>query len=233
MALLLTVVTAGCSRAEAPRGQPAGDAGAERTAASRVPGGAKVLQPGRPGQPARTLPPDATVEQPGWNSADVRFLQMMVPHHAQALRMCGLARSRADDAQVSALARRISGAQGPEILAMSAWLQEHGLEAPSGMRSPSGHDHGGHHAHGGQGSPAATMPGMLSPTQMRELAGAYGPRFDRLFLAAMIRHHQGAVTMADRVLTHGSDLRVAEIAADVSVEQKAEINRMRAIQRGL
>ena len=235
-ALLLTLAVGGCS------GQSAGSQPARGEAsAAREPAHATVLQPGRPGEAARTLPPDATVRQPRPNAVDVRFLQMMIPHHAQALRMCELARTRADDPQVAALARRIAGAQGPEILTMSAWLQEHGEEVPSaagsgGEQGHGGHDMGGHGGHdmGGHAAPAAArMPGMLSPAQMRELAAASGPRFDRLFLEGMIRHHQGAVTMADRALARGSDIRVTEMATDVSVGQQAEIDRMRAILRDL
>ena len=78
------------------------------------------------------------------------------------------------------------------------------------------------------------MPGMLSPAQMRELAGADGPRFDRLFLADMIRHHRGAVTMAEQVGVSGSDLRVvSEVAAEVATEQRAEIARMQTIRNSL
>jgi uncharacterized protein (DUF305 family) len=179
----------------------------------------RIVQPGRPGEPVRTLAPDASVPEPRWNQSDAMFVQMMIPHHAQALRMSELARTRAEDPRVLALARRIRGAQGPEVMAMSSWLAERGLDETS-MH---------HHNGGGQ----ASMPGMLSPAQMRQLEAADGARFDRLFLSGMIRHHQGAVQMASDALRHGSDLRANEIAADVSAEQSAEIARMRQVLRTL
>jgi uncharacterized protein (DUF305 family) len=216
-----------------------GEAPSERTGQTPVaatPEAARagtVLQPGKPGEPATTRPPDRTVAHAPWNTADVAFVQMMIPHHTQALRMSELARTRADDGAVTAVARRIRAAQAPEIVAMSAWLQARGLH--DGMQEAHGMHHmqGMHGTQRMQGRRHARMPGMLSPAQMRELASASGGRFDRLFLAGMIRHHRGAVQMAARALRLGSDTRVNEMAAEVSVEQQAEIDRMRAIRAAL
>ena len=195
--------------------------GEDAETAGHQEGGPTIVQPGRPGEPARTLGPDATVAQSQWNQADAQFVQMMIPHHAQALRISALAQKRAQDPRVLALAERIRGAQGPEVMAMSAWLADRGIEQASMQ----------HHHHGGHGM--AAMPGMLTDAQMRRLAAAEGRRFDRLFLTGMIAHHRGAVQMASDALRHGSDLRVGEIAADVSAEQSAEIARMRQVLRTL
>jgi uncharacterized protein (DUF305 family) len=235
----LTLIALGASAActgEEPSARPA------QSVASASPDSARpahtVVQPGRPGDPAKTLPPDANVPGTKWNAADVDFVQMMIPHHAQALRMCALARTRADDPQVAAVARRIDAAQAPEILALSSWLQDRGLPVPSAPGAGTGpHSaHGSmHHHHRSQpdGGAMMQMPGMLSAAEMRTLAEASGARFDRLFLADMIRHHAGAVTMAERVAVSGSDLRVSEIAAEVATEQRAEIDRMRTIRTQL
>ncbi|MEQ4546353.1 DUF305 domain-containing protein, partial [Nocardioides kribbensis] len=53
--------------------------------------------------------------------------------------------------------------------------------------------------------------------------------FDRLFLTDMIRHHEGAVTMAEAVLADGSDQRVNEIATEISAGQTAEIERLEVL----
>jgi uncharacterized protein (DUF305 family) len=239
VALVAVLAVIGASAActgDGPSARPA------QGAASASPDSARpahtVVQPGRPGEPAETLPPDATVPGTKWNAADVEFVQMMIPHHAQALRMCALARTRADDPQVAAVARRIDAAQAPEILALSSWLQDRGLPVPSVPGAGTDPDGSMHHRHGSQhgaqhDGAGMQMPGMLSAAQMRALAEASGPRFDRLFLADMIRHHSGAVTMAEQVAVSGSDLRVSEIAAEVATEQRAEIDRMRTIRAKL
>ena len=191
----------------------------------------KVIQPGRPGEGNETVDPE-TVEEPAANESDVAFMQMMVPHHAQALEMSQLAQSRAADHQVLAIARRIKGAQGPEIVGMASWLESRGLPVPDSMDDAtgggSGHDHGGHHDHG-----SLAMRGMLTDRQMTELAHARGAEFDRLYITGMIQHHEGAVAMARDEMEAGSDTIALELAADVAAGQQAEIGRMVAIRRDL
>ncbi|WP_295657509.1 DUF305 domain-containing protein [uncultured Nocardioides sp.] len=57
----------------------------------------------------------AVPEQPesGFNHSDIAFMQMMVPHHAQALEMAELASERAVDRGVRRIAARVRAAQGP------------------------------------------------------------------------------------------------------------------------
>lgn len=182
----------------------------------------QVLQPGRPGEANQTLPPDATVPSAPFNDADASFMRMMIPHHAQALEMSELARTRASDEGVLSLARRIEGAQGPEIRSMSSWLAARDLALPDVG------DHAGHAGHSG-----GSMMGMLTEEQMAEIEAARGAAFDRLYLAGMIRHHEGAVAMAGDELESGSDLLALELAADISTGQLAEIRRMEDLRRSL
>jgi uncharacterized protein (DUF305 family) len=169
-----------------------------------------VIVPGRPGEPAATRPAadvrDASL--PPYNSLDVWFIRMMIPHHQQALEMAALAPGRTDTRQVRAVADRISVAQEPEIAVMRAWLQARNLppDVP-------GHDHG-------------TMRGMQSPEEMQRLAAARAAEFDRLFVQMMTEHHQGAVEMATDLLRVGADHSLQELANNIAVEQSVEINRM-------
>jgi uncharacterized protein (DUF305 family) len=73
------------------------------------------------------------------------------------------------------------------------------------------------------------MPGMLSESQLKQLDDARSKEFDRLFLAFMIQHHRGAVTMVkDLFATYGAaqDVTVFKLASDVSADQTTEIERM-------
>ncbi|MBD8869991.1 DUF305 domain-containing protein [Nocardioides donggukensis] len=225
VALVAVLTLAGCTAGEGAD-DPA-QAGAEPTATSSADTEAlsKILQPGRPGEANATLDPDTTLEETEWNEVDARFVQMMIPHHAQALEMTALARTRARDERVASLARRIEGTQGPEIQGLAAWLQARGLGVPEV------HDHSTHDHDGDDDEPM--MAGMLSPAQMDELAAAKGGRFDRLFLTGMIAHHQGAVDMADEQMTEGADLLASEIASEIFAGQSAEIDRMRELRSAL
>ncbi|MFF0573775.1 DUF305 domain-containing protein [Streptosporangium saharense] len=172
---------------------------------------APVIAPGRPGEVARTLGADeaaTAVPTPTANAADVRYVRDMIVHHRQALEMATLALTHAESPTVRALASRIRDSQGPEVQVMSLWLGQQGLRGPD------------HHAEHG------TMPGMATPEQLRALAAASGPEFDRLFLQLMTAHHRGAITMSEEVLTHGSHLRVEELANEIATTQAGEIRRM-------
>ncbi|HWJ10372.1 MAG TPA: DUF305 domain-containing protein [Nocardioides sp.] len=177
-----------------------------------------VVQPGGPGEDASTLAPGAEVDHGDVAHDDIAFVQMMIPHHAQALTMAELAPGRARSRPVKALARRILAAQRPEILTMAAWLTEQGVAVPSASDDPAAFDHG-EHGH-------ASMHGMLTDEQMHALEDASGAEFDRLFLEGMIQHHRGALEMADAVAQRGSDVRVTEMAEEMVVGQGAEVDRM-------
>ena len=152
-------------------------------------------------------------------------MQMMVPHHAQAVEMAELARKHAVDPAVRQMAARIRAAQGPEILMMSSWLEQEGVEVPQPGDDPREFDHS-EHGHD-------AMMGMLTKQEMSELAQARGSRFDRLFLQGMIRHHRGALVMADNVAAEGVDVLVDELAADVNVTQTSEIATMQELLANL
>ncbi|MFN2556663.1 MAG: DUF305 domain-containing protein [Nitriliruptorales bacterium] len=147
---------------------------------------------------------------PDHNEADVAFAQGMIPHHQQAIEMSDLALSQASSPEVKDLASRIKSAQQPEIDQMTAWLED--------WRQQVHAEHGGH---GGSG--------MLSEAEMAQLRQASGPTFDRLFLEGMIRHHEGAVGMAQEELDKGQFREATELARHIIDSQQAEISEMRRL----
>lgn len=149
--------------------------------------------------------------------ADIHFLQMMIPHHEQALTMSRLASTNGASAEVQALATQIADAQGPEIAQMKAWLTEAGEPLDGG-------DHGDMGAHHDM-----AMDGMLTDDELAALEQAKGPDFDRLFLTGMIAHHEGAIIMAEHVKAEGDDPKVAALADAIIGAQKAEIAQMKTM----
>jgi uncharacterized protein (DUF305 family) len=156
------------------------------------------------------------------NPADVRFMQGMVPHHAQAVLMARMAPSHDASQALRILCERIIVAQGDEITWMRNWLADQGQEVPAAdamhMRMRMGgveHD--------------MLMPGMLTPEQLAQLDAARGSEFDRLFLTFMIQHHEGALTMIDELFgSYGGaqDDDVFKIASDMYADQTTEIDFM-------
>jgi uncharacterized protein (DUF305 family) len=180
-----------------------------------------IVQPGAPGEPARTLTPEEldALEPPRHTAEDVDFMQAMIHHHAQALWMTDLVEKRSKSRDIALLARRIELSQESEIAQMRSWLEARGEEAPVVHRL-----HG--HAHG---VGARLMPGMLSDYDMNRLEAAKGAAFDRLFLQSMIRHHEGAVTMVNRLfaVNAGAEPEAGAFARHVDADQQLEIARMR------
>ncbi|MDX2296431.1 MULTISPECIES: DUF305 domain-containing protein [Streptomyces] len=168
------------------------------------------------GSPATSPNPTTSVSVPAGehNQADVDFAQGMIPHHRQAVMMADMAETRASSSDVKELAEKIKKAQEPEIATMSAWLTAWGEEVPQGMDGM----HDGH---------ASSMPGMMNDQQMNDMQGASGKAFDTMFLTQMIKHHEGAITMAETEKEEGAYDPAKELADDIITAQKAEITHMR------
>jgi len=154
-----------------------------------------------------TEPPGAEL-----SSVDQMFLEMMIPHHNQALEMSALARSNTSNPEILALAKAIDEEQETEIDLMTGWLGESG---------------GDMHAHDGH-----MMDGMLSEAQMAELKNAKDAEFDRLFLEGMILHHEGAIEMVQMVVDTENQ-QVKELANSIIKSQTAQIEQMRNLLASL
>ncbi|MEV0962397.1 MULTISPECIES: DUF305 domain-containing protein [unclassified Streptomyces] len=142
------------------------------------------------------------------NAADVAFAQGMVPHHRQAVEMADLAASRAGSAEVRKLAEDVRKAQAPEIRTLSGWLASWGEEVPAG-------DGTGHSAHGAEG--------MMGAGEMARLEKSSGKAFDTAFLELMIRHHAGAVSMAEAERAEGAHAPAKKMAGEIITAQTDEI----------
>jgi len=183
-------------------------------------------RPASPRAPAHTnAPVGAAAEKADttrkYTQADVRFMQTMIGHHAQALDMAALVPTRTQRSAMKLLAERIDVSQRDEIALMKRWLDRRGETVPAADAH--------HHAVMGHGQ---VMPGMLTQQQMDALAKAKGAAFDRLFLESMIRHHEGAIEMVEALLASpgsGQEPELFMFVSDVSADQTAEIKRMQAL----
>lgn len=183
-----------------------------------------VVQPGAPGQPSRTLPPDTKAKLPPLAKADVDFMQGMIMHHGQAIEMTDLLATHTENKDLRALGARISASQSDEIKFMKRWLAERGEPIVMPMNNMPGMDMADHHD--------MLMPGMLTTVQMDALRKAKGAEFDRLFLTGMIQHHGGALTMVKHLFDQagtGQDAELFNFVTDVDNGQRAEIKIMQGM----
>ena len=157
-----------------------------------------------------------------FTAADIHFMSGMIPHHAQAVLIAGWAPSHGARPDVRLLCERIVVAQKDEIALMQTWLGDRNQPVP-----PADATHLRMKMDGVEHN--MLMPGMLSAEELAQLDRARGPEFDRLFLMAMIKHHEGAISMVDQLFGSegaGQDEVVFRFASDVYADQTTEIERM-------
>jgi uncharacterized protein (DUF305 family) len=181
-----------------------------------------------------TTPVRAPAQKPpSYTAADVRFMQGMIGHHAQALAMTALIPNRTSRQDIRMLGQRIEVSQKDEIAMMQQWLRDRHQQIPSRDAQPGGQAMAGHSTNmPGMAMSDTLMPGMLTSDQLAELAKANGDEFAKLFLADMIRHHEGALVMVRSLLGttgSGQEAEVFRFASEVDSDQRAEIARMNAL----
>jgi uncharacterized protein (DUF305 family) len=142
--------------------------------------------------------------------ADIMFLQMMIPHHQQAIDISDLALTKSTDSELLALAKDIRDGQGTEIVTMKAWLDKAGADLDPGHST--GHD----------------MGGMLDDSQLAELKSATGKNFDLLWLKGMTGHHDGALHMAT-MITDARNADIKSFGQAIVATQSAQNKQMAAM----
>jgi len=181
---------------------------------------APIVHPAAPGHSSKTLSrANAVTQRREPAEADTSFMQGMIHHHAQAVEMVDLLRTRSHNKELQALGKRISISQTDEIKGMKQWLEERGKPIMD-------------HSHMDHSGAMPLMPGMLTPQQMQALARATGPVFDHLFLTGMIQHHTGALIMVEDLFDTpgaGQDSVLFDFATDIDNTQRAEIKIMQGM----
>ena len=140
-----------------------------------------------------------------YSADDINFAEMMIPHHEQAIEMSEIALLNTTNPEVLKLAQEIKDAQSPEIDLMKSWT---GVKVST---------HSGH-----------LMEGMLSQSELTDLREAKEKDFDKLFLEGMIKHHEGAIVMAQDV-AESKNKDVADLSTEIIAAQNSEIATMKEL----
>lgn len=176
---------------------------------------------------------------PGDDSPEAGFARDMQVHHAQAVDMAMTIYAKTSDEKLQALSYDIATGQSAQRGEMYDWLVRWGLpQYGNPMAWMDGSGEAGEHGHGGgsdDGTPMSDAEmrdamGMATDAELTELKAASGQAADCLFLELMIRHHEGALPMADAVIDLGSEPRTLAVAESMKAAQTFEIDAMTSMQ---
>lgn len=147
---------------------------------------------------------------------DRLFLSNMIAHHQGAVDMAELALTSAKHQEIKDLATAIISAQTSEITDMTSWQSQWGYPASSGEMAM---DH----------SAMDTKDDMDGMT--RSIKGITGDEFDKLFLAAMVEHHQSAIDIAVSGKTNAFHSEVITLTENIVKAQSSEMTQMKQWQK--
>ena len=151
------------------------------------------------------------------NQEDVHFARLMAPHHDQAVSMCEMVLSKQGvKPEVRDLAEQIGKVRESQFETLNGWIQSWD---PGGDQEPAEDENAPHH--GGHG--------LMTERQMQELDLADGPAAQKLFLEGMIKHHEGAVAIAEAEAASGGYSDAVKLAKEIIATQQAEIATMQQI----
>ncbi|MEK7577250.1 MAG: DUF305 domain-containing protein [Patescibacteria group bacterium] len=152
------------------------------------------------------------------SNIDKHFIEQMIPHHEDAITMAKLAQTKAQRSEVKQLANTIIDSQGKEITQMKDWYTDW-----FGKAVPTGNQVMNQHGMGNTNGMHMGMMGDASDATRLEQA----ENFDKVFVEAMIPHHQMAVMMATMLKGGTNRPEMTQLADDIITAQTKEINLMR------
>jgi uncharacterized protein (DUF305 family) len=161
---------------------------------------------------------------------DQHFIEMMIPHHQQAVEMADLALTRAQHPEIKNLAVAIKKDQTREIEQLRTWYKTwYGKEVPVMTMSDQGMM--ANHGNMGQQMNPDMMKMPMNCCKMKcmnmdleTLKNA--PDFDKEFIRQMIPHHHKAVKMSQMIAKKTTKREIRNLAESMMKTQTAEIEQM-------
>ena len=153
------------------------------------------------------------------NQTDLQFLDMMLMHHADGVKMAQMGASKAQNADVKALAEKMASDQQKDIGEMQKMRDEHFSGQPKQEMMM-------------MKKRQMTMAEMekMAQEDMRKLEAASGTEFDRTFLDVFMMHHQMAIDMSKEETSKGKDAEVKKKAREIISKQTKEMGEMRRLK---
>lgn len=148
---------------------------------------------------------------------ELRFIDAMIPHHQGAVEMAQEVLEKSQRPEMKKLAEEIIAAQNREIEQMQQWRKAWYPEASSKPMA----------WHAQMGHMMEMTPEQIDAMMMKGDLGAADAEFDLRFLNAMIPHHEGAVVMAEDLLSKSNRPEMKQLAQEILNSQQKEIDQMK------
>lgn len=147
----------------------------------------------------------------GFSTTDLAWLHLAIAMDERILRVLELVPGRADDPDVTALARRLTATHRAELSRLRALRDRAG--------GPVANPHEGH-----------DMPGMATSAQLDALRRASGPAAVAIFAAATRSHLDQSIRLARAVQEHGTEPATRAVAAEIErsgTDQRERLDQLR------
>lgn len=146
-------------------------------------------------------------------SFDRQFIDMMVPHHEQAMMIGKMAEERAEHAEVKTLARKMVDDQQREVGEMKGlrkqWFASDATPPMDKMPALPGME--GH--------------SMMTPSSMHTQLESAKP-FDKAFIDMMVDHHKMAIHASELEQQKGVHAELKDKARRMADQQKSEVAKL-------
>lgn len=129
-------------------------------------------------------------------SSEEEFLVNMIPHHQEAVDSAKIIIAKSENAELKKIAEAIVSAQTSEIVTLKGWLKSW--------------------------YPNTTIKTEWEP-MMGDLSKLSAHDLDDTFMENMIKHHEGAIHMAEEVLDVTQRPEIVKLAKAIIATQNAEI----------
>lgn len=143
---------------------------------------------------------------------DGLFLELMIAHHQGGIMMAEIASKRAVHPELKRFASDMIAKQKKEIEEMSIWLKDWSLAVPDVSVQLE-----------------ASRKKMQNDLEELEMLAA--KTFDESFLGMMVKHHQGAIKMAELAEQKSQKAQVKKFAAKLIADQSAEVVQLQKWQK--
>ncbi len=129
-------------------------------------------------------------------TSEEEFIARMIPHHQEAVDTSTIIVAKTENKELKAIAQGIIDTQKKEITELNEWLKSW--------------------------YPTSALKAEHS-AMMRDLTKLSGHELDDAFMEDMIKHHEGAIDMAQEVLEVSQKPEIVQLAKNIIASQTAEI----------